>query len=74
MVELLVAGVEGLQFFTNEFIKNAPVDQSLTQLSDLRPVVPGVAERALQGLVGRWEEETGTSMRTKSRKIEATII
>lgn len=50
MVELLVARVEGLQLFANEFVQNAPVDQRLTQLPDLRPVVPGVTQRALQRL------------------------
>lgn len=50
VVELLVARVEGLQLFANEFVQNAPVYQRLTQLPDLRPVVPGVTQRALQRL------------------------
>lgn len=50
MVELLVAGVKGLQLLANEFVQNAPVYQRLTQLPDLRPVVPGVTQRALQRL------------------------
>lgn len=50
VVELLVARVKGLQFFTNEFIQYAPVYQRLTQLPDLRPVVPGMTKRALERL------------------------
>lgn len=50
VVELLVAGVKGLQLLANEFVQNAPVYQRLTQLPDLRPVVPGVTQRALQRL------------------------
>lgn len=64
MVKLLVAGIEGLEFFTNEFIKYAPVYQRLAQLSDLCPVVPRVAEHVLQRLV--MNEEMGTRIR-KSR-------
>lgn len=51
VVELLVTGIEGFQFFTNEFVQYAPVYQCLTQLSDLRPVVPRVTQRTLQRLV-----------------------
>lgn len=51
VVELLVTGIEGLQFFTNEFVQYAPVYQCLTQLSDLRPVVPRVTKCTLQRLV-----------------------
>lgn len=50
VVELLVAGVKGLQLLANEFVQNAPVYQRLTQLPDLRPVVPRVTQRALQRL------------------------
>lgn len=52
MVELLKARVEGFEFFANELIKYAPVYERLTQLPDLSPVVPGVAEHVLQRLDG----------------------
>lgn len=51
VVELLVTWIEGLKLFTDELIQNAPINQSLPQLSDLCPVVPRMSERTLQRLV-----------------------
>ena len=69
MVKLLVAGIEGLELFTNEFIKYAPVYQRLAQLSDLRPVVPGVAEHVLQRLVMN-EDTANASEKKKIRRVD----
>lgn len=63
MVEMLKARVESFEFFANEFIKNAAVYERLTQLSDLCPVVPRVAEHILQRLEG----ETGRQVRLDSQ-------
>lgn len=73
MAELLVTGIEGLEFFTDEFIKYASVYQRLTQLSDLRPVVSGVAKDALQRLSGRWWDGEMCEQQEESKNIHLII-
>lgn len=63
VVQLLVAGIEHVQFLTDEVVQDAAVHQRLAQLPDLRPVVRGVPQHALQRLVADAEMERADEFR-----------
>lgn len=48
--ELLIAGIEILKFLCDEFIQNASVDESLSQLTYLSPVITRMTEDWLHRL------------------------